>query len=195
MGVLSNFFDGGQGAANKWNKGLMALANQKFELGQTELRKGGMRGRGDLLRALMSLTEGADAARGEIGRLGDSAKIDVTANQQQAGAGITQGLVNSGFSTSSVGSMARRGLASDTSRALGNIDSTLAQMYGDIEMQLGQGLAQGQTNLANLEMGTAGALNQSFQNQGMNYSNYFAQGGQSGLSMLADVAGIAAPFF
>ena len=194
MGLLKDFFDGGQGAANDWNKQLMAMANQEFAKGRRELKIGGARGRGDLLSALQALSEGAGAARGEIGRLGDSARADVLANQKAAGGQIEQSMIGSGFSSSTVGASLQRGLASDTSRALGNIDSTLAQMYSDLEMSLGQGLAQGNTNLANLELGTAGGLAQSFQNQGLNYSNYFAQGGQSGLSMLADVAGVAAAF-
>ncbi len=188
MGIIDDVLFGGQGKANKWNEGLLAQMNELFAQGREESRGYGALARGDLMRALMAGTEGVDRAKGEVGRLGDSARANISANTDQAQGQIEQRLIGSGLSTGSAGVFAERGLASDTARALADVDTTLAQMYANLEVQQGQGQAGAYTGMGQINLGIGQQLAGSMQTQGMNLSNYFAQGGQSLLSVGADAA-------
>ena len=187
-GILDDIFTGGQGKANKFNSQLLGQMNQLFAGAQQQIGSYAGLAQGDLMRALMAGNQSYDAAKGEIGRLGDSARSNIAATGEKAAGTIEQGLVNSGLGAGSAGAFAQRGLASDTARALADVDATLAQMYANLEMQHGAAQSGVLTNKANVNLGTGQALASSMQTQGLNLSNYFAQGGQSIFSMAADAA-------
>ncbi len=187
-GILDDILGGGQGKANAFNDLLLEQMNALFAEGRGEAKQYGALARGDLMRALLAGTEGVDRAKGEVGRLGDSARANIGAANDQAVGQIEKRLLGSGLSAGSAGVFAERGVASDTARALADVDATLAQMYSNLEVMQGQGEAGAFTGMANVNMGVGQQVAGSMQTQGMNLSNYFAQGGQSILSLGADTA-------
>jgi hypothetical protein len=100
------------------------------------------------------LTEGYGAARGEIDVLGRGARQDIFDTQQRAQSQAMQGLASRGLLSTTGGTAGvQRGLASDTSRRLNELTSSLAPLYAGLQERQAQSL--GQARLGGIEQNIA----------------------------------------
>lgn len=93
---------------------------------------------------------GYDSARKEAARLGRGGKRDALDREAQLGASLSQGMANRGLGSTTVGANLSRGLASDTSRQMANIDEGLAGLYGNLALGRAGVEAQGSERLGQL---------------------------------------------
>lgn len=93
---------------------------------------------------------GYDTARREAARLGRGSKRRALEREQQLGGSLSQGLQNRGLGSTTVGANLSRGLASDTSRVMADIDEGLAGMFGDLALGRAGTEAAGTQALGNI---------------------------------------------
>lgn len=141
------------------------------------------------------LGEGFTNARANVAQQGRMGMQGIMDAQTQALAGGQQAALSAGFSGGTPHMTMNRGIASDTSRAIGNLQAQLAQLYSGLDV--GQAQAQGQAlqGLGGIQQNQAGAA-QNFlglQFSGVNQTPYQVgpQGGYGEeIGALASIAGI-----
>ncbi len=111
-----------------------------------------------LLQALGAITEGYGNARQEVGQLGYDARRRTLEREQQQFGQSSQSLASRGLGNTSVLDNARRGIASDTNRALSEIDEGLASIYAGLSTGQAGATAGALGNLANLQTGQASQI-------------------------------------
>jgi hypothetical protein len=102
---------------------------------------------------------GYDTARKEASRLGRGAKRTAIDRETQGYGRISQNLASRGLGSTTVGANLQRGLASDTTRQLSDIDEGLAGLFGNLalgrsETQAGGTQALSDINTARYNMET-----------------------------------------
>jgi hypothetical protein len=101
-------------------------------------------------KALGERLGGFDTARKEASRLGRGAKRTALDREQQLGGRLSQGLTNRGLGSTTVGANLSRGLASDTTRQLSDIDEGLASLFGELALGRSETAAGGTEALSNI---------------------------------------------
>ena len=81
--------------------------------------------------------QAAKEARRSVDAQGRGARRDILDNQQRMSSGVASDLQGRGLSNTTVGANLQRGVASDTSRQLSQLDSALAGLYADLDLQEG----------------------------------------------------------
>lgn len=122
------------------------LFAQLYQLQAVAAEKSGA----ELRRALADFRQSVSDARAENSNIYGQAKRDAISRGKQMGAQVTQGLISSGLSGSTLAGNAQRGVTADTNRMLGQISAEEAARNQDLIMGGAQGAAQLQTMLANL---------------------------------------------
>jgi len=120
--------------------------------------------RGQLEQALRDLTEGFDVAEQRAGRIGEVGRRRVREGEQVSRGRLQQQLQRTGFGNSTVASNLERGLQSDTSRRLQEIDVGMAGLFSDMAQRRGAALAGGRQALG-ASFARQGAANERFQDR------------------------------
>lgn len=127
-------------------KRISNLFAQLYQLQAVAAEKSGA----ELRRALADFRQSVNDARAENSGIYGQAKRDAISRGKQLGAQVTQGLISSGLSGSTLAGNASRGVTADTNRALGQLSAAEAARNQELIMGGAQGAAQLQTMLANL---------------------------------------------
>lgn len=144
-------------------KRLNTLFEQLYALQAVANEKSGA----ELRQTLDSFRESVKDARAENAGIFAQARREAVERGRQVGSQVTQGLISSGLSSTTVAGNARRGVGAETSRTLGRLSSQEAQQNQSLIMGGAQGEAQLRTLLANL-----------YQQQGQNRVGLGLQHGQ-----------------
>lgn len=101
-------------------------------------------------QALGAIDTGYTDAQNQIGRIGTASKAAQLDRQTQQLGGAQTSLQSRGLFNSSIYTNLERGIRSDTSRALGNIDEALAGLYSNLDEQKATAKAGAYGNLAGI---------------------------------------------
>jgi hypothetical protein len=115
------------------------MNQQDAKLGQAQQRLEGI---------IPMLNKGYGLARMDLATQGNSARRNVMTNQNQSQAGALQSLTSRGLGSTTVLDAARRGIASDTSRALADIDERIGSLFANLRIQQTGAVAGANQNVA-----------------------------------------------
>jgi hypothetical protein len=133
--VLSPFFESAQGQTDALFGAAQATQKDLFNL----------------------LGEGYGNARANVAQQGRMGQQGIMDAQTQALSASNQSAISAGLSGGTGQQNANRGIASDTSRAIGNLQSQLAQIYSGLDVGQAQAQAGALGGLSSLLTGQAGS--------------------------------------
>lgn len=165
---LLNDVLGGKDPGKKQLSQVMSLYRQA----QMQQQKGYANALYQQKQGLKSIDTGYKAAKGEIARIGGQAKQEALTRETQGLGAAAQSSIDRGLYDTTLYDNMARGVRSDTSRALSNINEALAGLGANLEQ-----------SRANAMAGQYGSLSNIFQGQASVYSALTGQIAQS----LADV--------
>ena len=141
--------------------------------------------RNKLQTALKELGGGFDDAGKQLSRSGNVAKRDVGIQEDLSRGRLEQNIFNTGFGNSSIKANAERGLGSDTSRRLAEIDQGLGRLFSNLAIQRAQATTQVRGQIADT-FGQQGLAQERFADRNLDLNTTSFQGPQ------LDFSGIAA---
>lgn len=138
-------------------KGQLAQVMALYKQAQMQQQKGYANALYQQRQGLKSIDTGYKAAKGEIARIGGQAKQEALTRETQGLGAAAQSSIDRGLYDTTLYDNMARGVRSDTSRALSNINEALAGLGANLEQSRANAMAGQYGSLSNIFQGQAGA--------------------------------------
>lgn len=138
-------------------KGQLSQVMALYKQAQMQQQKGYANALYQQRQGLKSIDTGYKAAKGEIARIGGQAKQEALTRETQGLGAAAQSSIDRGLYDTTLYDNMARGVRSDTSRALSNINEALAGLGANLEQSRANAMAGQYGSLSNIFQGQAGA--------------------------------------
>ena len=193
MGLFDQFFgDGGVGAANAANSILNRKINSLFKEQLVRNQLGFMESEKRFRQRADDVLGDYDRAEADVRGGARNAKQSVHDQGRRATASMTQGLIGSGLSNSSIAANAQRGVSADVARGLSAVDANQSSLLAGLNQNRAGVRAMVEGDYANLpiaQVQSRGNIVNSFANA-LGQQGHVAAGNTGGFSsLLGNIAG------